>query len=224
MIAAGVVFGIHDVDDLTAFYDNGHGLLAALPLGLQAGVVPGSVGFRAVPAAPLVPPRRLLEISRRPSFVRGPGLDFGGALPSGEFAPGNHRDRRCPADGGHFTERLRWVGPFNMFHSAFVHANLSWSLGPFRYVLATPIFHRWHHTSREEGGNTNFAGTFPLWDILFGTFRMPKTGSRSITASAKGRFPSRVRRTTGLSVPALAWGRTSKSWSILGPVCTSFTH
>jgi sterol desaturase/sphingolipid hydroxylase (fatty acid hydroxylase superfamily) len=25
----------------------------------------------------------------------------------------------------------------------------------------------------EEGGNTNFAGTFPLWDILFGTFRMP---------------------------------------------------
>jgi sterol desaturase/sphingolipid hydroxylase (fatty acid hydroxylase superfamily) len=41
-------------------------------------------------------------------------------------------------------------------------------------VLATPVFHRWHHTSLEEGGNTNFAGTFPLWDILFGTFRMPE--------------------------------------------------
>jgi sterol desaturase/sphingolipid hydroxylase (fatty acid hydroxylase superfamily) len=25
----------------------------------------------------------------------------------------------------------------------------------------------------EEGGNTNFAGTFPIWDVLFGTFRMP---------------------------------------------------
>jgi len=33
---------------------------------------------------------------------------------------------------------------------------------------------RWHHTALEEGGNTNFAGTFPIWDILFGTFRMPE--------------------------------------------------
>jgi hypothetical protein len=29
--------------------------------------------------------------------------------------------------------------------------------------------------AREEGGNTNFAGTFPVWDILFGTFRMPES-------------------------------------------------
>ena len=29
-------------------------------------------------------------------------------------------------------------------------------------------------TAMEIGGNTNFAGTFPLWDILFGTFRMPE--------------------------------------------------
>jgi sterol desaturase/sphingolipid hydroxylase (fatty acid hydroxylase superfamily) len=69
---------------------------------------------------------------------------------------------------------MLWVGPFTTFHSAFVHANLNWSLGPFKYVLATPVFHRWHHTSLEQGGNTNFAGTFPLWDILFGTFRMPE--------------------------------------------------
>jgi sterol desaturase/sphingolipid hydroxylase (fatty acid hydroxylase superfamily) len=69
---------------------------------------------------------------------------------------------------------MLWVGPFTTFHSAFVHANLNWTLGPFKYVLATPIFHRWHHTVLEEGGNTNFAGTFPIWDILFGTFRMPE--------------------------------------------------
>ena len=69
---------------------------------------------------------------------------------------------------------MLWVGPFNTFHSAFVHANLNWTLGPFKYVLATPVFHRWHHTALDAGGNTNFAGTFPLWDILFGTFRMPE--------------------------------------------------
>ena len=33
---------------------------------------------------------------------------------------------------------MLWVAPFNMFHSAFVHANLNWTLGPFKYVLATP--------------------------------------------------------------------------------------
>jgi sterol desaturase/sphingolipid hydroxylase (fatty acid hydroxylase superfamily) len=55
-----------------------------------------------------------------------------------------------------------------------VHANLNWTLGPFRYVIATPVFHRWHHTPVGDGGNTNFAGTFPIWDILFGTFRMPE--------------------------------------------------
>ena len=28
--------------------------------------------------------------------------------------------------------------PFNVLMSAFVHANLNWSLGPFKYVLARP--------------------------------------------------------------------------------------
>jgi sterol desaturase/sphingolipid hydroxylase (fatty acid hydroxylase superfamily) len=41
-------------------------------------------------------------------------------------------------------------------------------------VLASPVFHRWHHTALERGGSRNFAGTFPIWDILFGTFYMPK--------------------------------------------------
>ena len=36
VVGAGVVFKIHDADELIAFYDNGHGPLAALPLWLQA--------------------------------------------------------------------------------------------------------------------------------------------------------------------------------------------
>ena len=68
---------------------------------------------------------------------------------------------------------MLWVGPFTTASSAFVHANLNWTLGPFKYVLAGPIFHRWHHTAADRGGSSNFAGTFPIWDILFGTFYMP---------------------------------------------------
>ena len=37
-----------------------------------------------------------------------------------------------------------------------------------------PVFHRWHHTAADRGGSSNFAGTFPIWDLLFGTFYMPE--------------------------------------------------
>lgn len=64
------------------------------------------------------------------------------------------------------------LGPFNVVSSAFVHANLDWTLGPFKYLIASPVFHRWHHTL--EHGNSNFAGTFSLFDWMFGTFYMPE--------------------------------------------------
>ena len=55
-----------------------------------------------------------------------------------------------------------------------VHANLDWDWGPFRWVIVSPRFHRWHHTSETEARDKNFAGLFPAWDILFGTYHMPK--------------------------------------------------
>jgi sterol desaturase/sphingolipid hydroxylase (fatty acid hydroxylase superfamily) len=62
---------------------------------------------------------------------------------------------------------------FNTAFSAMVHANLNWTFGPLRYLLASPVFHRWHHTTQEAGLNKNFASTFPVLDLLFGTFYMP---------------------------------------------------
>jgi len=69
-----------------------------------------------------------------------------------------------------------WVilAPFNIIYSPLVHANVNWTYGPFRYFLASPAFHRWHHTYFEEGGNKNFAPTFPFIDIVFGTYYDPK--------------------------------------------------
>jgi sterol desaturase/sphingolipid hydroxylase (fatty acid hydroxylase superfamily) len=40
------------------------------------------------------------------------------------------------------------VGPFNIITSCLVHANLNWTFGPLRYVLVSPVFHRWHHARR----------------------------------------------------------------------------
>jgi len=64
--------------------------------------------------------------------------------------------------------------PFLTIYSIVLHANVSWTLGPLRYVIASPLFHRWHHTKEDEGLDKNFAGLLPLWDLIFGTFYLPK--------------------------------------------------
>ena len=64
--------------------------------------------------------------------------------------------------------------PALTFYAIFLHANVSWTYGPLKYVIASPAFHRWHHTSEEEGLNKNFSGAFPWLDMLFGSFYMPR--------------------------------------------------
>lgn len=50
--------------------------------------------------------------------------------------------------------------------TTFLHANVPVSFG---LVLASPRFHATHHADDPRLYDTNFAGTFPLWDVLFGT-------------------------------------------------------
>ena len=174
VLGAAVVFNIRDPDEVIAFYDNGHGPLSELPLWVQAALF-------------LILSDFMLYWLHR--MYHGGGfwkyhaihhsseeLDW---ISAARFHPVNLFLGTVAVDvillmAGISPNIMLWVGPFTTFHSAFVHANLNWTLGPFKYVLSTPVFHRWHHTSQETGGNTNFAGTFPLWDLMFGTFRMPE--------------------------------------------------
>jgi len=74
-----------------------------------------------------------------------------------------------------FSDRvLLAIAPFNFVMSTLVHANLDWSFGPLRYVLASPVFHRWHHVRDPAVQGRNFAPTFPVLDLIFGTFHMPR--------------------------------------------------
>ena len=63
--------------------------------------------------------------------------------------------------------------PFFAVYAILLHANVDWDFGPLRRVIASPMFHRWHHTGEAEGRDKNFAGLLPIWDILFGTYYMP---------------------------------------------------
>ncbi|CCD86818.1 conserved membrane protein of unknown function [Bradyrhizobium sp. ORS 285] len=174
VLGAGVIFKIHDADELIAFYENGHGPLAQLPEWLQGLLFIVLADFMLYWAHRLFHGGEFWKYHA--VHHSSEDLDW---ISAARFHPINLILGTIAVDvillmAGISPNVMIWVGPFTTFHSAFVHANLNWTLGPFKYVLATPVFHRWHHTAMEEGGNTNFAGTFPLWDIMFGTFRMPE--------------------------------------------------
>ena len=63
---------------------------------------------------------------------------------------------------------------FFTFYAIFLHADVDWDFGPLRSVISTPVFHRWHHSKDPQAIDKNFAGLLPLWDILFGTYYMPR--------------------------------------------------
>jgi sterol desaturase/sphingolipid hydroxylase (fatty acid hydroxylase superfamily) len=174
IVGAALLFGITTTDGLIAFYEDGHGPLADLPLWLQAAIF--LVGSDVI----MYWSHRIFH---RPTMWKyhavhhsSTDLDW---ISAARFHPVNIALGSVAADvilllAGISPNALVILGPFTIAHSAFVHANLNWSLGPLRYVIASPVFHRWHHTSADEGGEKNFASTFPVLDLIFGTFYLPK--------------------------------------------------
>jgi sterol desaturase/sphingolipid hydroxylase (fatty acid hydroxylase superfamily) len=173
IVGAAVLFGITTADGLVAFYDNGHGPLAALPLGVQ--MVLFLVGEDII----LYWTHRYFHGARMWKYHAvhhsSEELEW---ISAARFHPVNLFLGAVMADvallvAGISPNVLVLLGPLTTAHSAFVHANLDWKLGPFKYIIAGPVFHRWHHTAAERGGERNFASTFPVLDLMFGTFYMP---------------------------------------------------
>jgi sterol desaturase/sphingolipid hydroxylase (fatty acid hydroxylase superfamily) len=53
------------------------------------------------------------------------------------------------------------------------HTNLRVNVGPLRYVIITPAYHRVHHSTRHN--RSNFGTAFSVWDRMFGTYTNPDT-------------------------------------------------
>lgn len=69
------------------------------------------------------------------------------------------------------------LAPALAIFALLLHADVPWRMGWLRFVIATPRFHRWHHARDEVAiRGINFAGLFPVWDLLFGTFYLPAHG------------------------------------------------
>ncbi len=63
---------------------------------------------------------------------------------------------------------------FISFHAIFIHANVSFRFPVLRWLIATPEFHHWHHSSEKPAIDKNYAAFIPLYDKLFNTLYLPK--------------------------------------------------
>ena len=99
--------------------------------------------------------------------------------------------------------------PLLTLYAVFLHARIDWTYGPVGRVIASPAFHRWHHSQEPEAIDKNFSGLFAFWDVLFGTYYHPHSIEYPATGLASGE--KLVTPWQAIAWPFLRWsGRTSK--------------
>ena len=54
------------------------------------------------------------------------------------------------------------------------HSRLPIDLGRCSWLINTPAYHRRHHSRRPEHFDSNFAGLFPIFDVICGTYHRPE--------------------------------------------------
>ena len=56
----------------------------------------------------------------------------------------------------------------------FQHCNVRLHYGPLNYIVGSAETHRWHHSRLPRESNANYGNTVIIWDVLFGTWYLPK--------------------------------------------------
>jgi sterol desaturase/sphingolipid hydroxylase (fatty acid hydroxylase superfamily) len=80
------------------------------------------------------------------------------------------------------------IGLYNYF----LHMNIRIGFGRWSAWLNSPQFHRLHHSALPEHCDCNFNQFFPVFDLLFGTYRAPRPGEYPPTGLASGEAPARL--------------------------------
>lgn len=72
------------------------------------------------------------------------------------------------------VEALAALTPLISLCALFIHTDSNFSVRKLSYVFNSPRYHGWHHALDVRDGSVNFAGFFPVFDALFGTYRLPE--------------------------------------------------
>ena len=70
-------------------------------------------------------------------------------------------------------ESMLWVVLLQKLYTAFLHANLRIGYGPLGLVIASPLFHHWHHDAHSRP--SNFASTLSILDRIWGSYHVPQS-------------------------------------------------
>ena len=64
-----------------------------------------------------------------------------------------------------------YAGIILAIFNIYTHLNINIEYSkPFKYLIACPNYHRWHHATNKEAVNKNFVVVFPIIDIIFKTY------------------------------------------------------
>ncbi|MEM6631983.1 MAG: sterol desaturase family protein [Bacteroidota bacterium] len=96
----------------------------------------------------------------------------------------------------------------------FQHTNMDLILGPLDYIFSSPKNHRYHHSKKLEEGNSNYGGDVIFWDILFGTFHLPKGEQPSDDIGING-MPNYPQTFIGLMLAPFTYGKLKKEAELL---------
>lgn len=59
----------------------------------------------------------------------------------------------------------------------FQHCNIDVRYGILNYIVGSAETHRWHHSRIPRESNANYGNTVIVWDLVFGTWFLPREGS-----------------------------------------------
>ena len=96
----------------------------------------------------------------------------------------------------------------------FQHTNMDLTLGPFDYIFSSPKNHRYHHSKSHIVGHTNYGGDVIFWDVLFGTFYLPK-GEQPNDDIGIEEMPNYPKSFIGLMFAPFTYGRLKKEAEVL---------
>lgn len=54
------------------------------------------------------------------------------------------------------------------------HSNIQFRFGILNYLIGSADLHRWHHSKNPKESNANYGNNVIVWDLLFGTWYLPK--------------------------------------------------
>ncbi len=72
------------------------------------------------------------------------------------------------------ADALALASVFTGVHGLLQHTNIDMRVGLLNWVLSSPELHHFHHSKDLEESNTNFGSNLIVWDVVFGTYFLPR--------------------------------------------------